>query len=132
MLDKDKDGSLTFPEFSLLAKGNLKEIKEHVAEVPRNANPQLQPILKSKLPKNMSVVGDLIMGKEPDYSKYLLYTERKNQVKLSPVDRNDCRRNNVAKLQATIKMKSMNHNRTTSKLRSLSTNKARQPYKKFM
>jgi len=123
LLDKDKDGNLDFPEFSLLAKGNLKEIKEYIPEVQRDISSiKLKPILKSKLPKNMSVVGDLIVGKEPNYNKYLLYSERKDEIKLSPIDKNDCRKHYAP--QSTTKSK------LNEKFRSFSRNRTRQSFNK--
>ena len=64
LLDKDKDGYLSFPEFSLISKGNLKEIKEYKIEVLKDKLP-CRNILKSRLPKNVSVIDDLFQGKEP-------------------------------------------------------------------
>jgi len=87
LLDKDKDGLLSFTEFSLLSKGNLKEIKEYNDSVQKERTKGCGTILKYRFKKNVSIVGDVLQGSKLNYiDKYMTLEEYKNLPKLCPIE----------------------------------------------
>jgi len=144
LLDKDKDGFLSFPEFSLLAKGNINEINK-TAKIKKELNLSHKNI--RKIPAaNASIIGDLLLGKIPDYNKYKSYVlnEDEEEIKIYPVDKRDWRgaeKRNINNKNKIIeeenkflaeKQNRLNKTKKFIKIRSISSIKSRSNLSKNM